>query len=157
MDIFVSLERLHCRAARIIFNLPNDMHSKVVLKSAKWSFLFYNYKLAMFKLMQKTFHGRIPDILCNNIITKRGLRYSLRASNSILAPRFNTRYMQDSIAYRGALLWNSVAATDKNLVDTHTEDLTKKLKSSNMFKDIFSYDVTSVSTANFRLDEFIYI
>ena len=64
--------------------------------------------------------------------------------------------MQDSIAYRGALLWNSVAATDKNLVDARTEDLTKKLKSSNMFKD-FSYDVTSVSTANFRLDEFIYI
>ena len=55
--------------------------------------------------------------------------------------------MQDSIAYRGALLWNSVAATDKNLVDARTEDLTKKLKSSNMFKD-FSYDVTSVSTAN---------
>ena len=72
-----------------------------------------------------------------------------------LAPRFNTRYMQDLIVYRGALLWNSVAATDKNLADARTEDLTKKLKSSNMFKD-FSY-VTSVSTANFRLDEFIYI
>ena len=36
LTLFDSLERLHCRAARIIFNLPKDMRSLDVLKQADW-------------------------------------------------------------------------------------------------------------------------
>ena len=35
-DLFQSLERLHCRAARLIFNLPKDMASVDVLPRAQW-------------------------------------------------------------------------------------------------------------------------
>lgn len=31
-DLFKSIERLHCRAARIIYNLPKDMLSEDVLR-----------------------------------------------------------------------------------------------------------------------------
>ena len=34
--LFQSLERLHCRAARLIFNLPKDMASVDVLQRAQW-------------------------------------------------------------------------------------------------------------------------
>ena len=40
-DLFYSLERLHCRAARIIFNLPKDMRSSDVLIQADWHPLSY--------------------------------------------------------------------------------------------------------------------
>ena len=35
-NLFDSLERLHCRVARIIFNLPKDMRSSDVLEKADW-------------------------------------------------------------------------------------------------------------------------
>jgi len=35
-DDFDSLERLHCRAARVIFNFPKDLPSVEALIRAKW-------------------------------------------------------------------------------------------------------------------------
>ena len=35
-DNFDFLEKLHCRAVRIIFNLPKDMASHGVLERAEW-------------------------------------------------------------------------------------------------------------------------
>ena len=35
-NLFQSLERLHCRAARLIFHLPKDMASVDVLQLAQW-------------------------------------------------------------------------------------------------------------------------
>ena len=35
-DLFQSMERLHCRAARLIFNLLKDMASADVLQRAQW-------------------------------------------------------------------------------------------------------------------------
>ena len=75
------LERLHCRAARIIFNLPKDMASYVVLERAEFTIRFY-YKLAIFKCMYKASNGRLPSTLTNCIAKKRSLSYSIRARDS---------------------------------------------------------------------------
>ena len=58
-DLFYSLERLHCRAARIIFNLPKDMRSSDVLLQADWHSLSHCYKLALLKLIHKAFHDEL--------------------------------------------------------------------------------------------------
>ena len=42
-DILNSLEILHCRAARIIFNLPRDMSTLEVLSRSKWTTLEHHY------------------------------------------------------------------------------------------------------------------
>ena len=39
-DIIQSLDLLHCRAARLIYNLPKDMASAEVLERVQWSTLF---------------------------------------------------------------------------------------------------------------------
>ena len=57
-DLFQSLERLHCRAARLIFNLPKDMASADVLQRAKWPTLSIYYKSAIFICLHKAFHDR---------------------------------------------------------------------------------------------------
>ena len=99
-DILNSLEKLHCRAARIIFNLPRDMASHDVLDRADWFNISFYYKLAVFKCMHKAYNGRLPINVSNCIAKKRNLSYSIRARDSLLVPHFNTRFMKDSVAYR---------------------------------------------------------
>ena len=42
---FNSLESIHCRAARVIYNLPRDMPSEDVRITANWDSLFDTYKV----------------------------------------------------------------------------------------------------------------
>ena len=48
LENFNSLERLHCRAARIIYSLPRDMSSSDVLDRVKWPSIFRQYKVELF-------------------------------------------------------------------------------------------------------------
>ena len=93
-DLFQSLERLHCRAARLIFNLPKDMTSADVLQRAQWQTLSIYYKSAIFICFHKAYHDRLPDTLIDLILKKRATNYSARTSASLTVPRFNTRYMK---------------------------------------------------------------
>ena len=70
-DLFDSLERLHCRAARITFSVPKDMRSFYVLRQADWHPLSYSYKLVLLKLMHKAFHDKLPQVLSDNIVMER--------------------------------------------------------------------------------------
>ena len=90
VHLFDSLERLHFRAARIIFNLPKDMRSSDVLEHANWHPLSYCYKLALLKLMHKAFYNRLPQVTSDTIATKLAPGHSLRARDTLTVPRFNT-------------------------------------------------------------------
>lgn len=108
-DLFDSLERLHCRAARIlIFNLPKDMRSLDVLRQADWHPLSYSYKLVLLKLLHKAFHHKLPQVLSDNIVMKRPTGYSVRASDSLAVPCFSSIYGKNSIAHRVPVLWNGL-------------------------------------------------
>ena len=155
-DLFQSLERLHCRAARLIFNLPKDMTSADVLQRAQWQTLSTYYKLAIFICFSKAFHNRLPVTLIDLIFKKRATNYSTRTCASLTVPRFNTRYMKDSVAFRGSVLWNAVTNNCSTLTENIPyRDLRLKLKSLANFNE-FSFKITSVSTCNFRKDDFLY-
>ena len=149
------LERLHCRAARIIFNLPKDMASHGVLERAEWFTIRFYYKLAIFKCMHKAYNGRLPSTLTYCIAKKRNLSYSIRARDSLLVPRFNTCFTKESIAYRGTVLWNMLSSRYTDLADTSLCNLVKKLKTSDLFKAT-KFNVLSASTASFEHDNFVY-
>ena len=56
-DLFQSLERLYCRAARLIFNVPKDMASAEVLQRDQWPTLSIYCKSAIFICFHKAlFH-----------------------------------------------------------------------------------------------------
>ena len=155
LENFNSLERLHCRAARIIYNLPRDMSSSDVLDRVKWPSIFRQYKVALFKFMHKGYHSNLPKISSHNVV-KRECNYSSRALNKLDVPRFNTRYMKDSIKYRGAVLWNTMTAKHKDLAQSSSfGSLKKKLNNLVAFRD-FAFSITSAPTSNFRRDGFIY-
>ena len=61
------------------------------------------YKSAIFICFHKAFHDRLPVTLIDLISKKRATNYA-----SLIVPRFNTRYMKDSVAFRGSVLWNAV-------------------------------------------------
>ena len=107
-NLFQSVERLYCRAARLIFNLPKDMASAEVLQRAQWPTLSIYHKSAIFICFHKAFHDRLPVTLIDLISKKRATNYLTRTSASLIVPRFNTRYMKDSVAFRGSVLWNAV-------------------------------------------------
>ena len=60
-------DSMHCRATRIIFNLPKDMASRRVLY----------YAVEIFKLFYKANNNILPDCLSKNIFRKRESSYSL--------------------------------------------------------------------------------
>ena len=82
-DLFQSLERLHCRAARLIFNLPKDMTSADVLQRAQWQTLSTYYKLTIFICFYKAFHDRLPVTLIDLIFKKQATNYSTRTCTSM--------------------------------------------------------------------------
>ena len=58
---FKALEALHCRAARIIFELPWEISNADVMKKANWSSLAFMYKISLAKLMYKIYNNLTPD------------------------------------------------------------------------------------------------
>ena len=74
-NLFQSVERLYCRAARLIFNLPKDMASAEVLQRAQWPTLSIYHKSAIFICFHKAFHDRLPVTLIDLISKKRATNY----------------------------------------------------------------------------------
>jgi len=66
------------------------------------------YKLDIFKLYHKGYNAILPDSLSENILKCRSNGSSLRGGDLLTVPRFQTRYIKDSLKYRGAFLWNTI-------------------------------------------------
>jgi len=106
MEQLNSLEKLHRRAARIIYNLPRDMPSANVYWYLKWNTLNLLYKLRLIKLFYRVFSGETPAAL-SYLVNKPCAAYDLRRSNRVTVPRFNSYFLKNSISHRGAILWNA--------------------------------------------------
>ena len=154
-ELFRSIDKLHGRAAKLIYNLGNDTSYEDALKTAKWHSLAYIYKVKLFKLMHNAYNDRLPVPLSDNIVTMRSTEYSLRRSENIAIPRFQSRYLEQSVSYRGAILWNAIASRHPDITRTERWTLDSRLNKIKVLKD-FHFKATSASTANFSNDDFIY-
>ena len=85
------------------------MSNADVMKKANWSSLARTYKISLAKLMYKIHNNLTPDAM-SAIIKKNDniKRYQLRKKLKIVVPRFNTNYIRNSIARRGAIVWNTL-------------------------------------------------
>lgn len=150
-----SIDTLHGRAARLIYNLGNDTSYEAALKTTKWHSLAYIYKIKLFKLMHNAYNDRLPVPLRDNIVTMRNTEYSLRRSENIAIPRFRSRYLEQSVSYRGAILWNVMISRHPDLTRAERWTLDSRLSEIKVLRD-FHFKTTSASTANFSNDDFIY-
>ena len=101
-DLVNSVNSLHCRAARIIFNLPRHMPSTEVLTYAQWQNISLHCKTDILKIFHKGHNDELPALLSESICTGRQNTYSLRGKHSLVVSRFETRYMKDSLAHTGS-------------------------------------------------------
>jgi len=154
-ELFRSIDKLHGRAAKLIHNLGNDTSYEDALKTAKWYSLAYIYKIKLFKLMHNAYNDRLPVSLNDNILTKRNTEYSLRRSENIAIPRFRSRYLEQSVSYRGAILWNAIASRHPDVTHAEPWTLDSRLRKIKVLRD-FHFKVTSASTVHFSNDDFIY-
>ena len=69
--------------------------------------------------MHNAYNDRLPVPLSENIVTVRNAEYSLRRSENIAIPSFQSRYLEQSVSYRGAILWNAIASRHPDV--THAE------------------------------------
>ena len=155
-DLLNSIERLHCRAARIIYNLPKDMASDEVLRRVQWPTFFLYYKLDVLRLFYKAHSESLPDTLSETICQNRVNTYFTREQNCLLVPRCESRYMKDSLSYRGSSLWNFVNYNDKEAAASPNFNyLRKRVSAENFFKD-FKFNCTSASTTRYKQQNFVY-
>ena len=153
-NLLDSIERLHCRASRIIFNLPRDMPSKEVLPYDRWPTIFLYYKIDLFKIFFKAHNDGLPELLSNNIYIERRNGYSLWGGDFLSVPRFETRFMKDSLAYRGTVLWNTICLNENGISHMSNKDRSL-IRTKDYFKD-FKFNTTSASTMRYRNADFTY-
>ena len=94
-DFLQSLELLHRRAARVIYNLPHDMPTDEVYRHSNWNTLTFYYKLPLTKLFHSVFIGEAPTAL-SYLTNKPRTAYNLRRSNNVIVPRFNSKFLKIS-------------------------------------------------------------
>ena len=86
-ELFKTLERQHCCAARIIFGFPSDMPTVDVLATVRWNSLTYMYKRSLIKLFFKGYLGMLPSTLAGELIIHVD-RPSSRLKHGLIAPGF---------------------------------------------------------------------
>ena len=105
--------------------------------------------------MHNAYNDRLPESLSDNIVTMRNTEYSLRRSENIAIPRFRSRYLEQSVSYRGAILWNAITFRHPDLTRAECSTLDSRLSKLKVLRG-FHFKATSASTANFKNDDFIY-
>ena len=104
--------------------------------------------------MYNAYKNILPDSLCGNIFSKRENYYSLRGHEVAAIRRHKTRFMKDSLSYRGPILWNLVNFNEK-ITNVSFKELKKRLTARDYFKD-FIFDGTAVSTLRHRDSDYVY-
>ncbi len=114
--MFNELERIHARAAKVIFGLDWYTSGKDVLAKVKWFTLNTMFKQQLLYLAYKSYYNLLPATL-QSLFIKTSHHYGLRNKITYVVPKPNTDYLKKSISYQAVTLWNSV---DKELKSTET-------------------------------------
>ena len=121
------LQKLQNRAARVITKLPFYTNANHLLTTLNWERLSIQRKKWKALMMYKTINGHAPNYL-QRLFTQYYSNYNLRNSEGKLAlPKLRTNYLEPSVSYSGATLWNSLPNSLKNVgsVDQFKQNLKK--------------------------------
>ena len=135
--------------------LQRDTPSKKVLAYDRWPTIFLYYKIDIFKIFFKAHNNILPELLSNNIYIEKRNGYSLRGGDCLSVPRFETRLMKDSLAYRGTVLWNTIYPNENGISHLSNKDR-NLIRTRAYFKD-FKFDTISALTMWHRTADFILI
>ena len=105
---FDNLERMHIRAAKIIFGLDWNTPTDLVRTKYNWITLKTKHLKSLATLVYKCDQGDAP-VPVQELFVKRTRTYNLRKENCLSLPRPRTEIMKKSIVYKGSVLWNNLS------------------------------------------------
>ena len=82
--------------------------------------------------MHNAYNDSLPVPLSDNIVTMRNIQYSLRRSENIAIPRFQSRYLEQSVSY---ILWNAIASRHPDLTRAERWTLDSTLNKIKVLRD----------------------
>ena len=94
-------------------------------------------------------------MLCISIINKKVSCYAFRGTDNIAVPRFTSGYLQQSISYRGAFLWNAITSKNSDIASEPRRTISSRLSKIKDFTE-FTFKVESASTVDFNNQDFRY-
>ena len=92
------------------------------------------------------YNASLPDSLSENILKCRSNGYSLRGRDLSTVPRFQTRYMKDSLKYRGAVLWYTVSYCEQEVGRSSLNNMKKGLLTRDYFEALKFYILSASTT-----------
>ena len=126
-----------------------------VLTRAQWQIMSLHYKTDILKIFHKGYNDELPALLSESIYTRRRNTFSLRGKDSLVVPRFETRYLKDSLAHRGSVLWNMVTFKEHDVPHLSKKDLYHRIRSRDYVRE-FKFDAITASSVRRRDSDFIY-
>ena len=94
-------------------------------------------------------------MLCISIVNKKVSCYAFRGTDNIVEPRFTSGYLQQSISYRGAVLWNAITSKNSDIASEPRRTISSRLNKIKDFTE-FTFKVESASTVDFNNQDFRY-
>ena len=142
-DPLEELNKMHVRAAKIIFKYDWRYLSCEVISSSKWNTLYWNYK---YKLATFAHQDIFSEGNTNKLLKQRNSVYLLRGSNKLILPRPCTDILRNSVTYRPSTLWNNL------------KDCTTTVSDFNSFKKLVKEQLKSLTFLPNcgKNDDFIY-
>ena len=104
------------RAARIITRSSYEIRSSVLLQQLGWKTVEDRWKINKATLMYKVSHNLAPSYLTEKFIKRNYEQdHYTRGRNIIFSvSKPNTNFLKFSIAYNGAVAWNSIPTNIQN-------------------------------------------
>ena len=93
--------------------------------------MIFKNKIEVVKLFYKGYNDYLPKMLLKSICSKRVCSNSLRVKNNLMAFKFNTKFIKNSLEYRGLVFWNLVHDSE----DGSHLSLFKRKRNEDYFKD----------------------
>jgi hypothetical protein len=117
------LQKLQNRAGRIITRSGYDIRSAEILEKLGWLTLEHRWHLNKALLMHKIANNDAPMYLTSqfsrrNLMNDYNVGMTARGSQvNFSLPKPNTNFMKNSLAYSGAVTWNSLSDDLKSTED----------------------------------------
>ena len=102
-----TLEDIHIRAARFIFNIKESTLSTEVLAMTKWKSLSYIYKVRIATISYQAFYNRAPAGI-SSLFTKHSPLRNLRDNLKLYVQRPKSDFLRSSFCHRASILWNNL-------------------------------------------------
>ena len=114
-NLLNEIEHIHLRAAKIIYNLSDNLTDNEILTATKWQPITHTYKRKLMILMHNIYNNQAPEILSNLFNKNTSCKYNLRRNNSYIIPRHNLQVGRTTLRFRGPVAWNSLSNEIKKI------------------------------------------